>query len=137
MPEGFIRLEGTSAVPAGYASFGTYRAAQSASYQVVASAAAPPGGDRVLPPPPGPPRDPCRAERSSYLRRLLYMQGIYLDDPIAFLEGMTGPGGYPPQYLFTALGLLPSLDPIRPLAWDQELRSLARDLSACSQAGDR
>ena len=139
LPEGFIRLEGSRAAPAGLASFGTYRAVPAASYQAVASgAAAPPGGYGSVPPaPPGPTRDPCRAERSRYLRRLLYMSGIDLDDPLAFLEGLSGPNGYPAQYVFTTIGFLPGTDPIHALAWDQELRSLARELTACSQAGGR
>ncbi len=137
-PEGFIRMEGSPA-PSGVASFGTYRAGQPASYQVVASAAAATPGENggVSPAPPEPRRDPCRAERSSYLRRLLYMSGIDLDDPLAFLEGVAGPNGYPAQYLFTTIGLLPGTDPIRALAWDQELRSLARELTSCSQASAR
>lgn len=139
MPEGFIRLEGSGAPPAGLASFGTYRAASPSSYQAVASAAAtPPGGDDgVSPAPPALPRDPCRAVRSRYLRRLLYMSGIDLDDPLAFLEGLSGPNGYPAQYVFTTIGFLPGTDPIHALAWDQELRSLARELTACALGGGR
>lgn len=146
-PEGFIRLEGSGAAPASLVSFGTYRPVPP---QVTAAAHGTPvvartdaveeasGGDGSAPSAAASPaREPCRVERSRYLRRLLSMSGIYLDDPLAFLEGMTGAGGYPAHYLFTAVGLLPGSDPIRPLAWDLELRSLARELAACSQAGDR
>jgi len=150
-PEGFVRLEGSSAAPAGLATFGTYRpvpvraptagarsaAMAGAQAEAPVGAAQPGGGDGAIPPPPGSLRDPCRAERSRYVRRLLVMSGIDLDDPLALLEGMTGPGGYPAHYLFTVIGLLPGADPIRPLAWDQELRSLARDLAACSRESER
>ena len=77
--------------------------------------------------------DPCRAERSAYLRRLLQMTGVDLDDPIALLEGLAGPGGYQGALLSTPLGVLPGVDPVRPLAWDAELRSRARDLAACAR----
>ena len=122
--EGFIRLEGSGAAPAGLASFGTYRsvplpatvrsAPAAAQAEAAADVALPVGGDNALPPPMGSPANPCRAERSRYFRRLLLMSGIELDDPLAFLEGMAGPGGYPAHYLFTVLGLLPGTEPIPP-----------------------
>jgi len=62
------------------------------------------------------------------------MTGVDVDDPITFLEGLAGPGGYQGALLATALGVLPGVDPIRPLAWDAELRSRARDLTACARA---
>jgi hypothetical protein len=147
-PEGFIRLEGSGAAPASLVSFGTYRpvppqvTAAARGTPVVArteAAEGAPGGDgsSALSAAASPARDPCRGQRSRYVRRLLTMSGIDLDDPLAFLEGMTGSGGYPAHYLFTAVGLLPGSDPIRPLAWDLELRSIARELAACSRASER
>lgn len=146
-PEGFIRLEGSGAAPASLVSFGTYRpvppqvTAAARGTPVVArteAAEGTPGGDGgALSAAASPAREPCRAQRSRYVRRLLAMSGVDLDDPLALLEGMTGAGGYPAHYLFTAVGLLPGSDPIRPLAWDLELRSLARELAACSRASER
>jgi hypothetical protein len=62
------------------------------------------------------------------------MTGVDLDDPLAFLDGLAGPGGYQGALLATPLGVLPGVDPVRPLAWDAELRSRARDLAACARA---
>ena len=134
-PEGFIRMEG-GALGAGVGTFGVY-----------------PAGSRVPPPPAllaaaiqprpgdaGPPEkapDRCRPERSRYLRRLLYMIGIDLEDPIGFLDGLAGREGASAPLLFTAYGLLPDIDPVRPLAWDFELKSLARELAACQREGSR
>jgi hypothetical protein len=80
--------------------------------------------------------DPCRAPRSAYLRQLLRTAGIELDDPLALLEGLAGARGYEAAALFTPYGLLPGIDPIRPLAWDSELRRLGRELTRCA-AGER
>jgi hypothetical protein len=148
-PEGFIRLEGSGAAPASLVSFGTYRPVPVPPQVTPAAHGTPavarteaaegaPGGDgSALSAAASPAHEPCRVERSRYVRRLLAMSGIDLDDPLAFLEGMAGAGGYPAHYLFTAVGLLPGSDPIRPLAWDLELRSLARELAACSRASER
>jgi hypothetical protein len=62
------------------------------------------------------------------------MTGVEVDDPLAFLDGLAGPGGYQSALLATPLGVLPGVDPVRPLAWDAELRSRARDLAACARA---
>jgi hypothetical protein len=90
---------------------------------------------------PAPPRevgasataDPCRAPRSAYLRQLLRTTGVDVDDPLALLDELAGPRGYDAATLFTPYGLLPGVDPIRPLAWDSELRRLARDLVRCGR----
>ncbi len=82
---------------------------------------------------PGAPReDPCRSERSRYVRALLRMAGIDLEDPLAFLDGLSG-AQTQNTALFSAYGLLGGVDPIRPLAWDLELRSLARELTRCGR----
>ncbi|HEX9288972.1 MAG TPA: hypothetical protein VF904_05560 [Anaeromyxobacteraceae bacterium] len=132
-PEGFVRAEGGVAPTRATGSFGVYRAGG-------ARAAAPPelahggaaqdaqagssaGGQAST--------HPCRAERGRYYRRLLESAGIDVPDPVGLLEGLAGPGGYAGAVLFSGYGLLAGLDPIRPLAWDFELRSRARDLAAC------
>lgn len=121
IPEGFVRAE--------------------ASSTATPSPATPPPSQARDPAPVRDPRgqgsapaDACRDERSAYLKRLLHMAGVEVDDPISFLEGLAGPGGYEGALLTTRLGVLPGVDPIRPLAWDQELRSRARDLAACARA---
>jgi hypothetical protein len=80
------------------------------------------------------PADPCRRERSAYLRQLLRATGVDLDDPLALLDGLAGPGGYDAAELFTPYGLVPGVDPIQPLAWDSTLRTLANDLTRCTLA---
>ncbi len=79
-----------------------------------------------MPPPPPPPADGCRAERDRYLRRLLYMAGIDVDDPATLLEALRGP-----PLPFGPFGVVLPVDPVHPLAWDLELRSAARDLVEC------
>ena len=132
-PEGFIRVEGGPLGP-GVGTFGVYRA-----------------GARVPPPPellavaarqepaaePARGPDRCRPERSRYLRRLFYMIGIDLEDPLGFLDGLAGPEGYSGAILFTPYGQLPAIDPIHPLGWDLELKSLARELAACQRRAPR
>ncbi|MFL5274627.1 MAG: hypothetical protein ACJ79E_21435, partial [Anaeromyxobacteraceae bacterium] len=81
-----------------------------------------------------PPVDPCRRERSAYLRQLLRATGVDLDDPLALLDGLAGPRGYDAAALFTPYGLVPGVDPIQPLAWDSTLRTLANDLARCARA---
>lgn len=83
--------------------------------------------------------DPCRAEKDRYLARLLeYLEIDDVEDPLALLEGIeelpagTGLGPFVRLSLFgTPAGGPVLVDPVRPLAWDQELRSVARDLSRC------
>jgi hypothetical protein len=64
------------------------------------------------------------------------MDGIDLEDPLALLDGLAGPSVNPGALLFSAYGLLPGVDPVRPLAWDFELQGLARELAAC-EIGER
>ena len=129
-PEGFIRVEG-GVLGAGAGSFGVYQAgARVPPPPLVAVAARPQVEDVARAQPLA---EPCRPERSRYLRRLLYMAGIDLEDPLGFLEGLSGREGTSSGILFTAYGLLPAIDPIHPLAWDLELRSLARELAACQR----
>jgi hypothetical protein len=121
IPEGFVKAEASPT-----------RTATKTSTSTGSSTSSP------APAEPSKPRDPaadaCRDERSAYLKRLLHMAGVEVDDPISFLEGLAGPGGYQGALLTTPLGVLPGVDPVRPLAWDQELRSRARDLAACARA---
>lgn len=128
-PEGFMRLEGSTApVLSGSGSFGIAPYARRTAIpppEVVG--AAPAGRERVAPA-----ADPCRAERERFLRRLLAMQGIDLDQPIELLEGLSGGAAGGGPLLFSPYGLLPGVDPIRPLAFDLEARSLARELAACA-----
>ncbi len=148
VPEGFIRLEGppeegTSSSPG---SFGVYRPSVRARSDAraapdpsrpnpePATAAAPPSElPAAEPQAASPSPDGCRAERSAYLKRVLHMQGIEVSDPVAFLQGLAGPERASGSYLFSSYGLLPGFDPVRPLAWDSELRSRARELAACAR----
>jgi hypothetical protein len=135
-PEGFIRAEGP-ALAAGAGTFGVYPAgSRMPPPPALLTAAARPQQDETAAP--ARPSDPCRPERSRYLRRLLYAIGIDLEDPIAFLDGLVGrEGSSSGPLLFTAYGQLGMVDPIHPLAWDLELKSLARELAACQAAGAR
>ncbi len=132
-PEGFLRVEG-GALAAGTGTFGVYPAGSRTPPPPAVLAgpmrAQAPGAATAAPAQPG---ERCRPERARYLRRLLYMTGIDLEDPVAFLDGLAGREGASEAFLFTAYGLLPGVDPIRPLAWDLELRSLARELAACQR----
>ena len=132
-PQGFVRVDDPRGAASGSGTFGVYPAG------AYGRTPPPPGSAAEVAsrePAPRPAADPCRRERSRYLRRLLQMDGIDLDDPLAVLDGLSGPEGYAGAALFSGYGLLPVVDPIRPLAWDLELRSLARDLAACA-AGAR
>jgi hypothetical protein len=134
--EGFIRAEGQVPTPTAAGSFGVYRAggAARAAPPPAGTAYAGSGPQGARPGPAGEPQagaDPCRHERARYYRRLLQAAGIDVQDPVALLEGLAGPGGYAGAVLFSGYGLLAGVDPIRPLAWDFELRSLAKDLAAC------
>ena len=133
IPEGFIRVEGGGAA-AGRGSFGVYPAGAYRSSAPPAQVVAPSGEAAPRAPDEAPARlaDPCRRERNRYVRRLLRMDGIDVDDPLAILDGLSGPAGYSGSLLFSAYGLLPGVDALRPLAWDFELQSLARELSACA-----
>lgn len=87
--------------------------------------------------------DPCRDEKDRYLARLL--ESLEIDDveePLALLQGIeelpagTGLGPFVRLSLFGLPAAGPvAVDPIRPLAWDLELRSIARDLAGCVRAG--
>ncbi len=74
--------------------------------------------------------DPCRPQRARYLRRVLRMSGIDVDRPIELLDGLAGPASQGGTLLLGGY-LIPGFDAVRPLAWDQELRSLGRDLATC------
>jgi hypothetical protein len=65
------------------------------------------------------------------------MIGIDLEDPLGFLDGLAGSEGYSGALLFTPYGQLPVIDPIHPLAWDLELKSLARELASCQRGAPR
>jgi hypothetical protein len=58
------------------------------------------------------------------------MSGVKVDRPLELLDGLAGPGTVGSNVLATGF-VTPGIDPLKPLAWDQELRSLGRDLAAC------
>src|ERR671938_346496 len=79
---GFVRTEpGALELTGPRSSFGFYRAP--------ARPPAPPPPAAALPPRAAAP-DPCRAERSAYVRHLLRMAGIDEADPLALVEGLAG-----------------------------------------------
>jgi hypothetical protein len=88
------------------------------------------------------PPDPCREEKNRYAGRLLASLEIAdVDRPLALLEGIAelpAGGGLGPFVRLSLFGLPAAgpvaVDPIRPLAWDLELRSIARDLAECLDA---
>jgi hypothetical protein len=137
-PEGFLRLEGPAApLPSRSGWFGI------APYPARRTTAVPPpevvGAAPAVAAPVEANADACHVERERFLRRLLEMQGVDLDHPLAFLEGLGGGTAGCGALLFSPYGLLPYLDPIHPLAFDLEARSLARELAACAgrqPAGD-
>jgi hypothetical protein len=83
--------------------------------------------------------DPCREEKARYLSRLLaFLEIDDVEDPLALFEGLeelpagAGLGPFLRLSIFgTPAGGPVAVDPVRPLAWDPELRSVARDLSRC------
>ncbi len=72
--------------------------------------------------------DPCRAERSGYIRELWKASGIEVEDPDALLEGL-GAGSTGPSAGFYWFAL--ASDPFRPLAWSSDLQARARELVRC------
>jgi hypothetical protein len=128
---GFVRTDRGSLELTGPRSFfGVYRAAPPPA-PVPARADAPPPRDAASP---GVAPDRCRAERSAYVRQLLRATGVGVDDPLALLDALAGSRGSQGAQLFSIYGLLAGVDPIRPLAWDMDLRTLARELERCSRA---
>jgi len=102
---------------------------------------APPAPGRTT----GPEEDPCRPQRARYAEILFRMAGIW-DAPWA-LDLLEALGASPlvltPWVQLNAFGLpapilqpslSPGVDPIRPLAWDADLRRAAKDLAACARA---
>lgn len=153
-PEGFLRVEG-GMIGASSGTFGVYPAGAYGAGTSTGGVTGGAYGAGARPPPPsvaaapqpqpelapaGPPAglERCRPERTRYLRRLLYFVGIDVDDPLALVDGIAGaPGAASGSFLFTAYGALGGLEPLRPLAWDQELRSLGRELAACQRGLER
>lgn len=134
-PEGFIRLEGRGSAAPGRGSFGVYPATAYGRSSAPPAAVVAPSGEAAPRAPdeaPAKQADPCRRERNQYVRRLLRMDGIDVDEPLAILDGLSGPAGYSGALLFSSYGLLPGVDALRPLAWDFELQSLARELARCA-----
>lgn len=84
-------------------------------------------------------RDPCREQKDRYVTRLLESLAITdIDHPLSLLEGIeelpagVGTGSSPRLWSLGLPAAGPgSIDPLRPLAWDLELRSIARDLATC------
>jgi hypothetical protein len=140
-PEGFLRIEeGEADDGSASGAFGTFRATAGAATPdgdaqggigEGAATAGPPAGTR--------PRaalaavDPCRGHRQRYLQRLMRLAGVQLERPLDVVEGLSGPAGYRLDAL--SAGMLAGADPLRSLAWDSELRSIARDLAACTAGG--
>lgn len=73
--------------------------------------------------------DPCRAERNAYLRQLLELEGIDFDDPVSLMEGLEG-DVFAPGFNWFWLSL--RTDPIRPLAYDGDLRTRGKALARCA-----
>lgn len=140
-PEGWYRVEEAGPEDGAVGSFAVVPAARvapapaeprgapaalGASTQAEAGAALPNVG--VVPVAEG---DPCRAERSAYLTELLRTQGVVFEDPAGLLEGLEG------ERFATRLAdywLAFSIDPLRPLAWDPELRDRGAALARCAGA---
>lgn len=76
--------------------------------------------------------DPCRAERTAYLRELLRLEGIEVADPVGLMEGLEG-ATFARGFNWFWLSL--RIDPIRPLSSSSNLRALADRLARC--ASDR
>lgn len=145
-PEGFLRVEDPAEPGDGarLGSFGTYHVAALPpdAGDGAIDVAAPPVEAPLEPPPrvrrdglvdtsaPVGGGDPCRPQRARYLRRVLYMSGIEVDRPLELLDGLAGPVSQGGNVLAGGF-LLPGFDAVKPLAWDQELRSLGRDLATC------
>lgn len=84
----------------------------------------------------------CHEEQEAYVRELFRMAGIWdFDHPVALLMALGETPGLSPWIrwnLFGAPFLGPTsgvgvswTDPVRPIAWDDELRWAAKDLTAC------
>jgi hypothetical protein len=148
-PEGFLRVESDEPddpSSSTMGSFGTYHAAVLApSESGVQVVDADPSPADAAPAEPAPPlrrdgmfdtsaptagADPCHAQRNRYFRRVLRMSGVDVERPLELLDGLAGPGSRGGNLLIGGY-LMPGVNPIQPLAWDQELRSLARDLATC------
>jgi hypothetical protein len=150
-PEGFIRLEPGGPSGEGVGSFsvvpaGAFARPSPAPPRPVAPDERPESGLALAPPGPafepggmvdtgapssGP--DPCRYQRWRYARHLLRSAGIDVADPLALLQGLAGASAYGGDILSSGY-LLSGIDPIRPLAWDMTLRSIARDLATCQSS---
>lgn len=146
-PEGWYRVEEAGREDRSAGSFGIVPAAARAAPEPFRElpAGEPPGptaeqlgltpGDRIRAPvdprgegPAYTLEDPCREERIAYLRELLQTEGIELDDPVGLLEGIEGES-FARGFNWYWLSL--RVDPIRPLAWNSDLRGLARELARC------
>lgn len=141
-PEGWYRVEEAGPEDGEVGSFGIVPAVATDGDEEEASAQEQAGlrpGERIPAPEPlrgeGPAYallDPCRAERTAYLRTLLRTEGIDVSDPVGLMEGLEGEG-FAPGFNWFWLSL--RTDPIRPLAWNSDLRSAADRLARC--ASDR
>lgn len=84
---------------------------------------------------------PCYEQREAYAKRLLEIAGIEdVEHPLALLEALNGTPGLSPWVRFNLFGLptggpwggaVAGVEPLRPLAWDDDLQYVARELSAC------
>ena len=84
---------------------------------------------------------PCYEEREEYARQVLRMAGIEdVEHPLALFEALGITPGLSPWVRFNLFGLpfggpwagsVAGVDPVRPLAWDDDLQYAARELTAC------
>jgi len=83
---------------------------------------------------------PCYVEREKYVKELFRIAGIEgeVDHPLALLAALGDTPGLSPWVRFNLFGLPGGgpwgaswIDPVRPLAWDDGLQWVARDLERC------
>lgn len=133
LPEGWFRLEEEGVEDREVGSFSIVAPSDAGDGTAVALASAAPAP--AVPPATAKSGPPCRAERSAYLRELLRISGVEVEDPEALLEGLDAGQGGATGYGWFAL----QTDPLRPMAWSSDLRDRARALAACvrEHRGDR
>lgn len=138
LPEGWYRIEPPDTPDVGFV--GTLEVGKPYPF---------PKGEALPSPPPTPyptmaPRaaEPCREERARYVEELFRMAGIwYAPWALDLVEALgVAPLSLTPWVRFDLYGqtsagshlaFAPGVDPFRPLAWDQELRHVGRQLADC------
>lgn len=137
LPEGWYRVEGAGPEDRRVGSFSVVSADAFAAESAAgagasdAAAAGPSPAEAAAPRPAAAAApDRCRAERDGYLRELLRMRGIDVEDPEGVLAGLSGQG-FAPGLATAWLAL--DVDPLQPLAWSQSLRDRAAALARCTR----